>query len=319
MQEHNNQELFDSIRAEREAVLAEGNSAFLIASGERHTGAFITIPHGIHSDYYGRVQEDFAKRYGSANEDFAILHSVDQDNRTSNGVYFSWDLASSEGAHFLLYQTPDVSKEDIAQAKDEIRNTRDALRIATLRIGKYVAGYRELMPAIRPEEVEERKEAICRAIAEASKQPVPEIVAREVAVRKSDGYKYSPGGAIPWDSEIVTDGFCYCGKDGTRYGPKFATETEARKAWETRQAENADNFLQQLRVMPYQRLKEQEAYWLVAEEDQPKPTYEARVAALIGEGLTNSDAQSIADMEAEQGLLSSNGIEATSDDEGVKL
>lgn len=37
-------------------------------------------------------------------------------------------------------------------------------------------------------------------------------------------------------------------------------------------------------------------------------TYEERVSELVGEGLSNGDAQGIADMEAKQGKLSTNGI-----------
>ena len=47
---------------------------------------------------------------------------------------------------------------------------------------------------------------------------------------------------------------------------------------------------------------------LSTRENPAKPTYEQRVEQLIEEGLTNSDAQGIADMEAMQGLLSTIGI-----------
>lgn len=45
-----------------------------------------------------------------------------------------------------------------------------------------------------------------------------------------------------------------------------------------------------------------------SDESTVLPTYEERIEQLINEGLTNGDAQGVADMEAMQGLLRTNGI-----------
>ena len=52
-----------------------------------------------------------------------------QLERTKNGLLYSWDLVSSEGAAFILYPTPSHSQAEINAAEREIRHTQDVVRI----------------------------------------------------------------------------------------------------------------------------------------------------------------------------------------------
>ncbi len=52
---------------------------------------------------------------------------------TSNGVSYTYDIVSSQGASFILYPRPEHSDADVAVAKREIRNSRDvvSMRVAS--------------------------------------------------------------------------------------------------------------------------------------------------------------------------------------------
>lgn len=52
---------------------------------------------------------------------------------TSNGIEYTWDIYSSQGASFILYPESNHTQKDIADAKRELRNSRDvvSLRVAT--------------------------------------------------------------------------------------------------------------------------------------------------------------------------------------------
>ena len=56
-----------------------------------------------------------------------------QQEFTKNGMLYTWDIVSSEGAGFILFPAPHHAKEDIEAAKREIRDNRDVvwLKIAT--------------------------------------------------------------------------------------------------------------------------------------------------------------------------------------------
>lgn len=49
---------------------------------------------------------------------------------TKTGIKYHWEIVSSDGAGFILFPTPEQNtKEQIAQAKDEIRSNRDTVYI----------------------------------------------------------------------------------------------------------------------------------------------------------------------------------------------
>lgn len=48
---------------------------------------------------------------------------------TKNGIQYTWDIVSSEGASFILFPEPHHTKEDIKRAKSELRNSRDVVSL----------------------------------------------------------------------------------------------------------------------------------------------------------------------------------------------
>ena len=52
---------------------------------------------------------------------------------TNNGIMYTWELAGSQGASFILFPTADNTQEQINAAKQELRNSHDvvSLRVAS--------------------------------------------------------------------------------------------------------------------------------------------------------------------------------------------
>jgi len=104
-----------------------------------------------------------------------------------------------------------------------------------------------------------------KQIARKTLRPCPEIVPALVAVRLSDGFRFSPYGAIPWECKIERNGYVYRdARDNTTYGKQgeHMTEHSARRAYVMRQLRNAVRFLKQLRAMTAEEQESQANYWL---------------------------------------------------------
>lgn len=50
-----------------------------------------------------------------------------QKEYTKNGILYTWELASSEGASFILFPSATNTKEEIETAKNDIRNSQDVV------------------------------------------------------------------------------------------------------------------------------------------------------------------------------------------------
>jgi hypothetical protein len=61
------------------------------------------------------------------------MHRLYPDQQAA-GVYYSWELAGPDGASFQLYQTPDVTDEQIAEAKQGIRRSQDVVSLQVLKV-----------------------------------------------------------------------------------------------------------------------------------------------------------------------------------------
>jgi hypothetical protein len=49
--------------------------------------------------------------------------------QTKNGIMYTWDIASSQGASFILFPESTHTQEQIRQAKAEIRNDHDVVSL----------------------------------------------------------------------------------------------------------------------------------------------------------------------------------------------
>jgi hypothetical protein len=111
--------------------------------------AFIYMPRGASSDFYGEVQEHFANTQGKGtHETFATLTTLNPEDVTPQGVLFEWGLASAAGAYFNLFAFPNTTKEAIKESKDWLRRERDVVRCSVIRIPEMVEDY--AMPRWKP-------------------------------------------------------------------------------------------------------------------------------------------------------------------------
>lgn len=53
-----------------------------------------------------------------------------QEERTSNGILYTWELAGPHGAAFLLFPDPHHTKQDIQKAKQELKDNQDVVAIS---------------------------------------------------------------------------------------------------------------------------------------------------------------------------------------------
>lgn len=103
-------------------------------------------------------------------------------------------------------------------------------------------------------------EPMIKAIAKASMRQCPEIVETNIAVRKSDGFRFSPYGSIPWDCELVANGYAYL-IGGTYCGKPGKTRHELERRWFIREARNAVDFMRHLRQSTIEAITVQAEYW----------------------------------------------------------
>lgn len=49
---------------------------------------------------------------------------------TKNGIMYTWDIAGSQGASFILFPTEKNTAQEIAEAKNELRNSHDVVSLS---------------------------------------------------------------------------------------------------------------------------------------------------------------------------------------------
>ena len=112
-------------------------------SGEK-VGAFIEFePREWSSDDYGEAQQTFVAQFGKKNstsilDKYADMFTIYSDQVTSNGIIYSDDIVSVDGAAFTLLQLPGVSRSDITAASRELKRSRDVVCMYKLKIAKLV-------------------------------------------------------------------------------------------------------------------------------------------------------------------------------------
>lgn len=96
------------------------------------------------ADYWGNLEEHFAdlarngRKAKNLYEQFASVIPLYPENITPNGIRYDWGLAGPEGAWFTLIRFPTDTDEEIKEAKDHLRSSRDVVRMNTLRIKKLI-------------------------------------------------------------------------------------------------------------------------------------------------------------------------------------
>jgi len=103
-------------------------------------GAFVDVPPGLSSDGYGELQERFVKKHNPRDkyERYAEMVRLWPDHRTANGVYYDWGLAGPDGAWYTVIKTPDITTEQVKEAKRQIRRDGDVVTMSVLRIKRLV-------------------------------------------------------------------------------------------------------------------------------------------------------------------------------------
>jgi hypothetical protein len=102
-------------------------SKTLLLHNGKGVGAWVDT-RGATSGDYSATRKAFGKLYGGDAD------LIDPWETTSNGVKYDWWLASSQGAGFMLVKLPDTTKDQIDEAKREIRRNRDVVVMRVTRI-----------------------------------------------------------------------------------------------------------------------------------------------------------------------------------------
>ena len=118
-------------------------------------GALIEMPVGASSDYYGKVQREFALLAGADKDakegfrDFAEMRSLYPD-QVAEGVYYHEELAGSSGSSFQLFKLPNVTPEQLDKAKAKLCRERDVVRLHVVRIDEILPYAMPSHPMAKP-------------------------------------------------------------------------------------------------------------------------------------------------------------------------
>lgn len=96
-------------------------------------GAFIDVPVGTNSEEYGRIQREFAERFGNGSEDYASMVKFGFGDQI-NGVRFDWGLAGPDGAWYVVYQLPENSDEAVKAAVEKLERDQDVVRLSVKKL-----------------------------------------------------------------------------------------------------------------------------------------------------------------------------------------
>ncbi|MFA5340331.1 MAG: hypothetical protein WC332_01000 [Clostridia bacterium] len=89
------------------------------------------------SEQFGEMQRSFANEVGKNEKDWPFADMIRlYPDQVQNGVFYSWGLASADGAWFNLIALPDTLPEQIEQAKKQIRYNQDVVSMSVTRINK---------------------------------------------------------------------------------------------------------------------------------------------------------------------------------------
>jgi hypothetical protein len=101
------------------------------------TGAWVEMPSEWTGDQYGELQDRFRMDHGIKKPKDAwdrYAQMTDFWETTDNGIKFDWELAGPHGASFFLLWLPENTKEQIEEAANLIRSSRDAVRVKYLKV-----------------------------------------------------------------------------------------------------------------------------------------------------------------------------------------
>lgn len=107
------------------------STPYVIWSGDH--AAIIEVPKGFTSEGYGALQRFFAQRFNGLNK-YADMEKL-WSHCQHAGVFYSEELASSQGAAFQVYQFPTTPISAVADCCKHIRRSFD---VVSLRVLKFI-------------------------------------------------------------------------------------------------------------------------------------------------------------------------------------
>lgn len=103
-------------------------------------GRFIELPITATLEEYTKIKKDFAHEVGVNENDewpFADMMALWEDQRIGQ-VFYKESLAGPSGKSFCLLKTPDTSAEEIQNAADEIKRSRDVVSLYVIEISELI-------------------------------------------------------------------------------------------------------------------------------------------------------------------------------------
>jgi len=89
------------------------------------------------ADKFGDIKQSFAHEVGvkskSVYDSYAEIIRLYPD-QIKNGVFYSWGLASADGAWFNLVALPDTTKEQLDKTRKELLDEQDVVSLSITRI-----------------------------------------------------------------------------------------------------------------------------------------------------------------------------------------
>lgn len=102
-------------------------------------GRFIELPITATLEEYTKIKKDFANVVGVDENEwpYADMMALWEDQRIGQ-VFYKENLAGPHGMSFCLLKTPDTSAEEIQNAADELKRSRDVVSLRVIEISEII-------------------------------------------------------------------------------------------------------------------------------------------------------------------------------------
>ena len=114
-------------------TLFERRELFQIGS----KAARIDIPPDYSAGQWSRAIAAFREVCRRPADSHVEVHTLHEDQRHF-GVYYSWGLANSDGAWFIVHGFPENTKEDVQRCARKIRTEQDVVRLRIMTVKQWV-------------------------------------------------------------------------------------------------------------------------------------------------------------------------------------
>ena len=105
----------------------------MLIVNEKGLFAEVSIAPQDQSPYYSKVYEKFDTLIGDNSSGIITLY----EDQTENGIPYTYDLVC-DGMMAMFYQFPGVTKEQVAQAKRDLKSNHDVVSISVKKLKRQI-------------------------------------------------------------------------------------------------------------------------------------------------------------------------------------